>query len=280
MWLEALDTYDQVAVTFTTSVGEARGQLPADAIINSVYCTPSPNEQGRYYLGLDVIPPTGKEVTWVEAKITTQAVSPLCGQPFETSFTFSAVWIGTGIEDAIIHVGGVARSIHLWVQMGFGTERKAGETNTRSYFYSESNYRFYCEVLQYQWCGEPEFTEEPISSGIHKYQIYQTSELFGHWDYVLDDIPYHFFAHPLWEGVGGDGGDFKSELVHREDRLPGTFESPCEFSSTVVGYDFGFGNPTDFANDDLFYDPEDPGPNEWGGEVWSPSSFAIWDLNP
>jgi len=265
VWLESLDTYDDMDLTFTIFVSDARTQ-PSDTVQTSSQCTAAPivlpNKVGRYWVEVK----KSGSFTGIQAEITTNSQTPLCGEsltPYKNDAA-SLVWVA--IRGDI--------GYPLWVQMGYQRQFLNGKSALQVD-------GVYVELLFGPADADRIVRAIPASMapGPHTYAVIHDQS--NKWNLLYDGVPNEslgFFQGPMFpfptEAI------ISSEILNLEDKMVGIAENPCEISSIQVWENYANTNMVIAPGDATYQPPSSPGSAQWGKNESTNNSFEIWDKIP
>ncbi len=257
VWVEALEAYDEIVISFTINYDEGRAQ-ETGTIKTSSPCF----EQTRYAViraWSDSIPGitgfAGGSV-W----LTTSVPPPLCGEPDAALYAHSAAWVSVNIDPETPEA--------TWAQMGYTRSR---DESPNPYYrrYVETNVGPNFEDWDLVFLGNP-------GAGDHFYYL-QLEPVTGTWTFYFQD-PYEVVTipDPWWINRYGNHIGWGAETLNHGDRLVGRTGDHVVFGGPAhVGNDFVWRNA--HLLDEVTYPPRNDAPATFGLDVTSDFTFEVWD---
>jgi hypothetical protein len=267
VWIEALQTFDYLEITFALSYvdianGSIAGQeTKTDTLTSEHKCTGHPRK--RYYVH-------GHQETsgivGAQANITTRTMR-LCDED-----TVPAKHSAKSV--AHIAVVRIVPPHNMWAQLGFKRFRFSGaEAITYTQYYEVASDPTGNDNTKYENSMDPGVPP----TGTHNYRC-ELHRVNGSWHFYFDAAE-HVSAPGTWGpwiNKSAQKADWTGEIRNQEDQMPGTVDEKCMFTdckytlvtTTVVDANF---NVFNFATDDA---------NQWQFELTGADSFSIWDTTP
>ncbi|UCE61711.1 MAG: hypothetical protein JSU63_08175, partial [Phycisphaerales bacterium] len=263
VWVEALDTYDQIEITFTIWVNGQRDEK-TDKVKSKVTCTPgTPVFQ---VLALKSV----AGATGVSAEVNAPLPFPaLCGSPPANKPRRTVgSYMYIGVEDFVYmyhpRSGQQVLAPQKWVQVGymkrFRPKNGFVESVTYAEVWSGNKYPTYDDAdPDYHFYKETGIHAESI-----EYKCYLITPKFaGKWEFYIkrpgEPELFRSLTHDNWKDATGNTISYAIETHTKEDERWGTQSAPVKFRQCKYAKNWESLSPVAFVSGDLFKLP--PGPN-------------------
>jgi len=275
VWVEALEAFDEIEISFTINYDEGRAQKTG-TVKAKVTCTP-----GRQSVNAQILYP--EIVTGISGVITSRT-TVLCneaeaGNPKHAAG--SAAWVGVVLLD----LNDPQRKALKWAQMGYSrrmhpdappyppapnpTQAKYAETRSGSAPTTDPSSFDIKYVNGYD-------------SGAHEFKCILTVAT-GQWMYYYDNVLFHASppaTHAGWVTTKGNSVMWTAEIWNLQDRLVGVDQNRCVFSDCKHRFYSANLEPAELFQVNI----TTPDADEWGIElvdtVGNPpksDKFQVWD---